>query len=38
MNTHIIEARRYPDNTKDILSDKAEKEDGIYQDQKYAPW
>jgi len=35
MNSHIIEARRYLDNAREILSDKAKKEDGIYQDQKY---
>jgi len=33
MNT--TEARRYIANAKDLLSDKARKEDGYYQDRKY---
>ena len=32
---NIIEARRYLDNAKEILRDKARKEDGLYQDRKY---
>jgi hypothetical protein len=32
---HITEANRYLDNAKDILSIKAMKEDGYYQDAKY---
>ncbi len=32
---HITEANRYLDNAKDILSTKAMKEDGYYQDAKY---
>jgi hypothetical protein len=35
MNPKIVEARRYLDNAREILTDKAQKEDGIYQDQKY---
>ena len=31
----IDEARRYRDNAKEILSDKAIKEDGYYRDSKY---
>jgi len=34
MNT-ILEARRYLDNARKILSEKANKEDGYYQDTKY---
>ncbi len=32
---HIEEARRYLDNARQLLSDKARKEDGFYQDTKY---
>ena len=32
---HITEAHRYLDNAKEILSTKAQKEDGFYQDRKY---
>jgi len=32
---HIEEAHRYIDNAKQILSEKAHKEDGRYQDKKY---
>ena len=32
---HIIEAHRYLDNAKEILRDKAQKEDGYYKDKKY---
>lgn len=32
---HIDEARRYVDNARQLLSEKANKEDGIYQDTKY---
>ena len=32
---HIIEAHRYLENAKEILREKAKKEDGYYQDQKY---
>lgn len=31
----VREAKRYLDNAKDILRDKAKKEDGYYQDAKY---
>ena len=31
----ITEARRYLNNAKEILSEKAKKEDGYYQDSKY---
>ncbi|MCE7061109.1 DUF5618 family protein [Dyadobacter sp. CY343] len=31
----IIEAKRYLSNAKTILSEKAQKEDGYYQDRKY---
>ena len=31
----IAEAKRYIDNAKDILREKAIKEDGYYQDKKY---
>lgn len=34
-NTSIQEARRYLANAKEILREKAGKEDGYYQDQKY---
>ena len=32
---HIAEAHRYIDNAKQILKEKAHKEDGYYQDKKY---
>lgn len=32
---HIQEAHRYLDNAKEILTDKAQKEDGLYKDAKY---
>ena len=32
---HIAEAYRYLDNAKQILKEKAHKEDGYYQDKKY---
>ena len=32
---HIEEAHRYIDNAKEILREKAHKEDGYYQDKKY---
>lgn len=32
---HIVEAYRYLDNAKDILRDKAQKEDKYYKDAKY---
>ena len=32
---HVAEAHRYLDNAKDILREKAQKEDGFYQDEKY---
>ncbi len=32
---HIAEARSYIDNAKQILKEKAHKEDGYYQDKKY---
>lgn len=35
MENNIIEAKRYIDNAKDILREKAKKEDGFYQDSKY---
>ena len=34
MNT-ILEAKRYLDNARELLSEKANKEDGYYQDTKY---
>jgi hypothetical protein len=35
MDTPIEEAKRYLDNAREILSEKAKKEDGYYQDTKY---
>lgn len=35
MTTATTEAMRYIDNAKDILREKAKKEDGYYQDNKY---
>ncbi|GAB3223733.1 DUF5618 family protein [Spirosoma arcticum] len=35
MNTAVEEAKRYLANAREILRDKAHKEDGIYQDTKY---
>lgn len=35
MNSTIQEARRYLDNAKELLSEKARKDDGYYQDTKY---
>lgn len=35
MQQNTIEAMRYIDNAKDILREKAKKEDGYYQDNKY---
>jgi hypothetical protein len=37
MDSHpaLTEARRYITNAKDLLRDKARKEDGLYQDAKY---
>jgi Domain of unknown function (DUF5618) len=36
IHTNVIaEAKRYLANAKDILTDKAQKEDGYYQDSKY---
>jgi len=35
MNSKVEEARRYISNAKDILKEKAKKEDGYYQDKKY---
>lgn len=35
MTNHIIEAKRYLANAKEILREKAGKEDGFYQDRKY---
>ncbi len=35
MNTTVEEAKRYLANAREILRDKAHKEDGIYQDTKY---
>lgn len=35
MNSTIQEARRYLNNAKEILSEKAQKEDGYFQDKKY---
>jgi len=35
MNNTVEEARRYVNNAKEILSEKAKKEDGYYQDTKY---
>ena len=32
---HIVAAHRYLENAKEILRDKAQKEEGYYQDQKY---
>ena len=32
---HIAEAHRYLDNAKEILREKAQKEDGYYKDRKY---
>ncbi len=32
---HIIEAHRYLENAKEMLRDKAQKEDGYYKDKKY---
>ena len=32
---HVAEAHRYLDNAKDILREKAQKEDGYYKDKKY---
>ena len=32
---YIIEAHRYLDNAKELLRDKADKEDGLYKDKKY---
>lgn len=32
---HLQEARRYLDNARTLLSEKAGKEDGLYQDTKY---
>jgi len=32
---HILQSRRYIDNAKEILRDKANKLDGYYQDAKY---
>jgi len=34
-NDYITEARRYIDNAKEILSEKAKKQDGYYTDGKY---
>lgn len=35
MNNTIQEAKRYLDNAKELLSEKARKDDGYYQDTKY---
>jgi hypothetical protein len=35
MSKNITEAKRYISNAKTILSEKAKKEDGYYQDKKY---
>ncbi len=35
MNNTILEARRYLDNAKELLSEKARKDEGYYQDTKY---
>lgn len=35
MTTATTEAMRYLDNAKSILKEKAQKEDGLYQDKKY---
>ncbi len=35
MNTHIFEAQRYINNAKEILSEKAKKQDGYYTDAKH---
>lgn len=35
MNNTIQEARRYLDNAKELLSEKARKDEGYYQDTKY---
>ena len=32
---HVAEAHRYLDNAKEILREKAQKEDGYYKDKKY---
>ena len=32
---HIIEAHRYLEKAKEILREKAQKEDGVYKDRKY---
>ena len=32
---HIVEAHRYIDNAKEILREKAQKEDGYFKDKKY---
>ena len=34
-NEYTVEARRYIDNAKEILKDKAKKQDGYYTDSKY---
>jgi len=34
-NDYILEAKRYIDNAKEILSEKAKKQDGYYTDVKY---
>lgn len=33
--THVNEANRYIENAKEVLRDKADKQDGFYQDKKY---
>ena len=35
MQANTAEAMRYIDNAKEILREKAKKEDGLYQDKKY---
>ncbi|KQS34163.1 DUF5618 family protein [Dyadobacter sp. Leaf189] len=35
MKNSVQEAKRYLDNAKEILREKAKKEDGFYQDKKY---
>jgi len=35
MNSTVQEAKRYLDNAREILREKARKEDGYYQDSKY---
>jgi hypothetical protein len=35
MQDSLLEAKRYLDNAKEILREKAKKEDGYYQDAKY---